>query len=69
MGWATRKGRVCAIDLAGCKGNLTGFAQAMERLLTDDTERERRAKLLKEIADKMDWKVTTSDFLKWFRSH
>ncbi len=49
-------------------GDVDGFAQAMERLLTDDVERKRRAKLLKEIADEMDWKVTTSDFLKWFRS-
>ncbi len=50
-------------------GDVDGFAQAMELLLTDDAKRERRAKLLKGIADEMDWKVTTSDFLKWFRSH
>ena len=65
--FATQYARDAALVVEA--GDVDGFAQAMERLLTDDTERKRRAKLLKEIADKMDWKVTTSDFLKWFRSH
>jgi glycosyltransferase involved in cell wall biosynthesis len=43
-----------------------GFAQAMDRLLSDGDERSRRAKQLLKVAGEFDWVSTARRFVDWF---
>jgi glycosyltransferase involved in cell wall biosynthesis len=43
-----------------------GFAEAMDRLLSDGEERSRRAKQLLEVAAEFDWVATAKRFINWY---
>jgi glycosyltransferase involved in cell wall biosynthesis len=47
-------------------GDVDGFATAIEKLLTDDEDRNRRAEKLLEIAKELDWEATSKRFVRWF---
>jgi glycosyltransferase involved in cell wall biosynthesis len=48
-------------------GNVDGFANAIERLLGDESERRERAERLLEVAGELDWVATAIRFISWFR--
>ncbi len=48
-------------------GDVEGFAAAMDRLLNDSQERDRRGIELLEVARKLDWPATTGRFIQWCR--
>ena len=47
-------------------GDVDGFARAIEQLLDDEDERERRAAALLEVARELNWTATAQRFVEWF---
>lgn len=47
-------------------GDIEAFAAAIELLLANDAERERRAGELLEVAQKLNWKATAQRFVDWY---
>jgi glycosyltransferase involved in cell wall biosynthesis len=47
-------------------GDITGFAEAIEHLLTHEEERKDRAAKLLKVAQKLDWEATAERFASWF---
>jgi glycosyltransferase involved in cell wall biosynthesis len=48
-------------------GDVSGFASAMEQLLSNEEERSARAQKLLEIARRFNWLSTTDRFVAWFK--
>jgi glycosyltransferase involved in cell wall biosynthesis len=47
-------------------GDVEGFATAIEKLLTDDKDRNQRAEKLFDIAKELDWEATAKRFVGWY---